>query len=90
MSNKKRVTVKLTGGDYYPNKYATILVRGKGYKDTPGVKYTVIRGVLECAPLHGKNTRRSIYGVKKLDKVYLEIKQKVKTFLSAPTNLGDA
>ncbi len=65
LSNKKFVIAKLSGGGALPNKFAVVLVRGSGYKDTPNAKYTVIRGVFECLPLFHRNNRRSIYGVKK-------------------------
>ncbi len=65
LTNGKRVTVKIPGKGYRPAKYATVLVRGKGHKDTPGVKYSLVRGVLECPPLLNKTRRRSIYGVRK-------------------------
>jgi small subunit ribosomal protein S12 len=78
LSNKKRVAIKLPGSGYYPNKFATILIRGKGYKDTPGVKYTVVRGALECIPLLGRMHRRSLYGVKKGDKILIEVIKKMK------------
>lgn len=77
LCNQKRITVKLAGSGYYPNKFATVLIRGKGYKDTPGVKYTVIRGKLECIPLLGKKNRRSIYGVKQEKKEGDSIIQKI-------------
>jgi small subunit ribosomal protein S12 len=62
LTNGKRVTVKIPGQGFKPAKYANVLVRGKGHKDTPGVKYSVVRGALECPPLLKKTRRRSIYG----------------------------
>ena len=66
LSNRKRITVKIPGKGWRPAKYATVLVRGKGHKDTPGVKYSLVRGALECPPLFKKVRRRSIYGLRRL------------------------
>lgn len=67
--NKKRVQTKIPGSGTQPMKYSIVLVRGNGYRDTPGVKYSLIRGGLECLPLFEKTRRRSIYGVKNMNKL---------------------
>jgi small subunit ribosomal protein S12 len=72
LSNKKRIVVKIPGKGSRPTKYATVLVRGKGHKDTPGVKYSVIRGARECPSLYKKTRRRSIYGARRLKQVVNE------------------
>lgn len=65
LSNKKLIFAKLIGEGYLPQKYALVLIRGGGYKDTPQVNYTMLRGVLECLPLFYKKRRRSHFGLKK-------------------------
>lgn len=60
--NKKKIFTKIPGSGSIPQKFATVLVRGKGSKDTPSVKYCLVRGAYECLPLFNKNRRRSIYG----------------------------
>lgn len=60
--NGKRITAKVPGSGAMPQKYAIVLVRGKGHKDTPGVGYSLVRGALECLPLFNKTRRRSVYG----------------------------
>lgn len=62
LSNGKRVAVKMPGRGSYPYKFAVVLVRGGGHRDTPGVGYSTIRGALECMPLFDKKRRRSLYG----------------------------
>jgi small subunit ribosomal protein S12 len=59
------IIAKISGSGYTPTKYAIVLIRGKGFKDTPNAKYTIIRGALECIPLFNRNSKRSRYGVKK-------------------------
>ena len=62
--NKKKVFTKIAGSGSQPQKYATVLVKGKGYKDTPSVKYSIVRGKYECLPLYGKEKKRSKFGIK--------------------------
>lgn len=65
LSTNRHIIVKVAGQGYIPHKYAIILIKGKGFKDTPNAKYTAVRGALECLPLFNRNSRRSIFGVKK-------------------------
>jgi len=61
--NGKRITAKIPGSGVLPTKFSIVLAKGRGHRDTPGVKYTLIRGSLECIPIFEKTRRRSIYGV---------------------------
>lgn len=65
LSTRKKVFAKIIGEGSIPNKYASVLIRGGGYRDTPQVNYTIIRGVLECLSIFRKSRRRSFFGVKK-------------------------
>lgn len=65
LATRKRVFAKVIGGGAVPNKYAAVLLRGGGYRDTPQVNYSIIRGVLECLSLFHKQRRRSLFGVRK-------------------------
>lgn len=69
LTNRKIVFGKLIGEGYLPQKYSLVLIRGKGYKDTPQVNYTMIRGALECLPIFNKKRRRSLFGAPKYNKV---------------------
>jgi small subunit ribosomal protein S12 len=44
LPNRKRLMAKIPGSGYSPRKYATVLIRGHGHKDTPGVGYSIVRG----------------------------------------------
>ncbi len=66
LTNGKGVIAKLPGMGSPPSKHAVVLVRGHGYRDTPGVGYTMVRGALECLALFNKRRRRSIYGAKRV------------------------
>ena len=71
LSNKKKIFTKIPGSGALPQKYSIVLVCGKGYKDTPGVKYSMIRGALECLPLFNRNSRRSKYGTENKFRIYV-------------------
>ena len=71
LSNKKKIFSKIPGSGVIPQKYSIVLVRGKGHKDTPSVKYSLIRGVYECLPIFQKTRRRSLYGVPNNNKLYI-------------------
>jgi small subunit ribosomal protein S12 len=43
-----------------------VLIRGGRVKDLPGVRYKVIRGVLDCIGVKNRKQGRSKYGTKKL------------------------
>jgi hypothetical protein len=45
------------------------LVRGGGSRDLPGVRYSLIRGVMDFMGLLNKKRRRSIYGAPKKDRI---------------------
>lgn len=60
---RRRLRVKIPGSTHRPQKSNIVLIRGKGFKDTPGINYTLIRGAYDCLPLYNKIKRRSIYGV---------------------------
>ena len=62
LRTRKVVYAKVAGSGYLPSKFSVILVRGSGFKDTPAINYTIIRGAWECLPVLSKTRRRSIYG----------------------------
>lgn len=61
--NKKKVFTKVAGSGNYPQKFATVLVKGHGYKDTPSVKYQIQRGKYDCITFFDKLKKRSRYGI---------------------------
>lgn len=68
LSNRKTVIAYIPGQGHNLQKYSTILMRGGGVKDLPGVKYHLIRGVLDLASSRYKVNARSKYGVKRIKK----------------------
>jgi small subunit ribosomal protein S12 len=41
------------------------MIRGGKVKDLPGVRYHIVRGVLDAAGVAGRKKQRSCYGAKK-------------------------
>ncbi len=72
---RKVCKVRLTGGyevtAYIPGEghnlqeHSIVLVRGGRVKDLPGVRYHVVRGVLDTTGVDGRRQARSQYGVKR-------------------------
>lgn len=64
LNNDVRITAYIPGVGHNLRRYSTVLIRGGGSRDLPGVSYTCIRGVYDFAGLKTKTKRRSIYGAK--------------------------
>ena len=72
---RKVARVKLTSGievtTYIPGvghnlqEHSIVLVRGGRVKDLPGVRYHIIRGVLDTSGVDGRKQSRSKYGAKR-------------------------
>lgn len=65
LSNKVEVIAYIQGEGHNLSEHSVVLVRGGRVKDLPGVKYHIIRGVLDCQGVKGRKTSRSKYGVKR-------------------------
>lgn len=65
LSSGKEVTVYIPGVDHNLQEHSIVLVRGGRVRDLPGVRYHVVRGVLDTAGVDGRKQGRSKYGAKK-------------------------
>ena len=65
LTNKYEVIAYIGGEGHNLQEHSIVLVRGGRVKDLPGVKYHIVRGVLDTAGVEGRNQRRSKYGTKK-------------------------
>jgi small subunit ribosomal protein S12 len=68
LTNKKLVYAYIPGEGHNLKEYSTVLIRGGRVKDLPGVKYHIVRGVLDFSGLNKRKTSRSKYGTKRLQK----------------------
>ena len=65
LSNGFEVTAYIPGEGHNLQEHSVVLIRGGRVKDMPGVKYKVIRGVLDTQGLKNRHQGRSKYGTKK-------------------------
>jgi len=59
------VTAYIPGIGHNLQEHSIVLLRGGRVKDLPGVRYHIIRGVLDSVPVKNRMQGRSKYGVKK-------------------------
>lgn len=65
LTNGFEVTGYIPGEGHNLQEHSVVLLRGGRVKDIPGVRYTIIRGVLDTQGVKGRTKGRSCYGVKK-------------------------
>ena len=59
------VTCYIPGEGHNLQEHSIVLVRGGRVRDLPGVRYHIIRGVLDCQGVQDRKQARSKYGAKK-------------------------
>ena len=65
LSNGKEVTAYIPGEGHNLQEHSIVLVRGGRVRDLPGVRYKIIRGVLDTLGVEDRRQARSRYGAKK-------------------------
>lgn len=65
LSNGKEVTAYIPGEGHNLQEHSIVLVRGGRVRDLPGVRYKIIRGVLDTLGVDGRKQARSRYGAKR-------------------------
>lgn len=68
LSNGMEITAYIPGIGHTIAEHAVVMVRGGRVKDLPGVRYHVVRGLLDAGGVEGRKTSRSLYGAKKQKK----------------------
>ena len=64
LTNGKEVTAYIPGIDHNLQEHSTVMIRGGRVRDLPGVRYHIIRGVLDCAGVANRKRGRSKYVAK--------------------------
>ena len=59
------VTSYIGGEGHNLQEHSVVLIRGGRVKDLPGVRYHIVRGVLDTQGVQDRKQRRSKYGAKK-------------------------
>ncbi len=65
LTNGVEVTAYIPGIDHNLQEHSTVLIRGGRVRDLPGVRYHIVRGVLDCAGVANRRRGRSKYGAKR-------------------------
>lgn len=65
LTNGLEVTAYIPGVGHNLQEHSVVLIRGGRIKDLPGVRYHIVRGVLDTAGVQKRNQSRSKYGAKK-------------------------
>ncbi len=65
LTNGMEVTAYIPGEGHELQEHSVVLLRGGRVKDLPGVRYHIVRGVLDATGVEGRKNKRSKYGTKK-------------------------
>jgi len=65
LTNGIQVTAYIPGEGHELQEHSVVLIRGGRVKDLPGVRYHIIRGVLDTSGVANRNRGRSKYGTKR-------------------------
>jgi small subunit ribosomal protein S12 len=65
LSNSIEVTAYIPGVGHNLQEHSIVVIRGGRVKDLPGVRYKIVRGVLDTGGVEGRRNSRSRYGAKR-------------------------
>ncbi|MGI6143531.1 MAG: 30S ribosomal protein S12 [bacterium] len=65
LTNGIEVTAYIPGIGHNLQEHSVVLVRGGRVKDLPGVRYHIVRGILDASGVQERKQARSRYGVKR-------------------------
>ncbi len=65
LTNGMEVTAYIGGEGHSLQEHSVVVIRGGRVKDLPGVRYHIVRGVLDTTGVENRKQQRSKYGAKK-------------------------
>lgn len=65
LTNNMEVTAYIPGIGHQLQEHSIVMIRGGRVADLPGVRYHIVRGVLDSSGVEGRKRGRSKYGTKK-------------------------
>ena len=65
LTNGMEVTAYIPGEGHNLQEHSVVLIRGGRVKDLPGVRYHIVRGVLDTEGVGKRRQGRSLYGTKR-------------------------
>jgi len=68
LTNGMEVSAYIPGIGHNLQEHSVVLIRGGRVKDLPGVRYHILRGVLDTAGVANRTQSKSKYGAKKAKK----------------------
>ena len=65
LTNGMEVTAYIPGEGHNLQEHSVVIIRGGRVKDLPGVRYHIVRGILDFGGVENRKQQRSKYGTKK-------------------------
>ena len=65
LTNGMEVTAYIPGEGHNLQEHSVVMIRGGRVKDLPGVRYHIVRGVLDTSGVEARRQQRSKYGAKR-------------------------
>ena len=65
LTNGMEVTAYIPGEGHTLQEHSVVMIRGGRVKDLPGVRYHIVRGVLDTTGVANRKQQRSKYGAKR-------------------------
>jgi small subunit ribosomal protein S12 len=65
LTNQQEVICYIPGEGHNLQEHSVVMIRGGRVKDLPGVRYHILRGVLDTQGIATRRQRRSLYGAKR-------------------------
>lgn len=65
LTNGMEVTAYIPGEGHNLQEHSIVMIRGGRVKDLPGVRYHIVRGVLDTSGIEKRRRSRSKYGTKR-------------------------
>ncbi|TSC80791.1 MAG: small subunit ribosomal protein S12 [Parcubacteria group bacterium Gr01-1014_29] len=65
LTNGMEVTAYIPGEGHNLQEHSVVIIRGGRVKDLPGVRYHIVRGMLDASGVEGRKQGRSKYGAKR-------------------------
>lgn len=64
LTNGQEVTAYIPGEGHNLQEHSVVVIRGGRVKDLPGVRYHIVRGILDTSGVTARKQQRSKYGAK--------------------------
>ena len=65
LTSGSEITAYIPGEGHNLQEHSVVMIRGGRVKDLPGVRYHILRGVLDTQGVKNRKQRRSKYGAKR-------------------------